>query len=635
MYQSKCSSRAVSQTNSMFRYAVFAALTSAILVLCAPTAKAEEAVTVAHGISKFGDLKYGPDFAHLDYVNPDAPKAGEISISFLGTFDSFNPYSRKGRSGILVSSMFESLLEGTADEAGANYYGLIAETVEYPETKDWAIFNLRPEAKFSNGTDITAEDVKFSYELFLTQGLESYRAALPRYIDTVEILGPKRVKFNFVDDAPRTEVIGLAGSLSIMSKQWFDETGARLDESRLDPGMGSGPYVLDSYEINQQIIWRRNPDYWATDLPLKRGRHNFDSIRIEYFGDSTAAFEGFKAGEYTYRVENTSKIWANEYNFDAITSGAAKQDEISHGSPASGQSFVFNLRKERFQDVRVREAIGLMFNFEWSNEALFYGLYSRVNSFWDNTYLAAEGLPSEAEIALLEPIAHLLPDGVLTDSAVTAPVSGSRQLDRGNLRKASALLDAAGWQVGDDGMRRNAAGETLVVEFLEDSPTFDRVINPYVDSLRRLGVDASLSRVDTAQFTSRQRAFDYDLIIETFSMGFEPSGSGLNQVFGSEEAEVSVFNGAGLKSAAVDALIDAVRKSKTSDDLQVAVTALDRVLRAERFWVPQWFKPSHWVAYYDMYERPENMPPYALGYLDFWWFNADKADALRASGALR
>jgi len=276
-----------------------------------------------------------------------------------------------------------------------------------------------------------------------------------------------------------------------------------------------------------------------------------------------------------------------------------------------------------------------MFNFEWSNEALFYGLYSRVNSFWDNTYLAAEGLPSEAEIALLEPIAHLLPDGVLTDSAVTAPVSGSRQLDRGNLRKASALLDAAGWQVGDDGMRRNAAGETLVVEFLEDSPTFDRVINPYVDSLRRLGVDASLSRVDTAQFTSRQRAFDYDLIIETFSMGFEPSGSGLNQVFGSEEAEVSVFNGAGLKSAAVDALIDAVRKSKTSGELQVAVTALDRVLRAERFWVPQWFKPSHWVAYYDMYERPENMPPYALGYLDFWWFNADKADALRASGALR
>ncbi len=634
MYQGKCSSRVMSRPNFMLRHTLFASLAVAVLALSAPFAKAEENITIAHGISKFGDLKYGPDFEHLEYVNPDAPKGGEISMSFLGTFDSFNPYSRKGRSGILASSIYETLLATTADEAGANYYGLIAETLEYPDSKDWVIFNIRPEAKFSNGNDITADDVKFSYELFLEQSLGSYSAALTRSIEKAEVLGPKRVKFTFTEDAPRNEVIGLAGGMTIVSKDWYEETGARLDESRLDPGIGSGPYVLDSYEINQQIIWRRNPDYWAKDLPLMRGRSNFDTIRIEYFGDSTAAFEGFKAGEYTYRVENTSKIWATEYTFDAITSGAAKQEEIAHGSPATGQSFVFNLRRERFQDVRVREAIGLMFNFEWSNEALFYGLYSRINSFWDNTYLAADGLPSEAELALLEPLADMLPDGVLTESAVMAPTSGPRQLDRANLRKASALLDDAGWLVGDDGMRRNAAGETLVVEILEDSPTFDRVINPYVDSLRRLGVDASLSRVDSAQYTARQRAFDYDMVVDTFSLGFEPGGV-LNQLFGSEDADTSVFNGAGLKSPAVDALIEIVRDAETSEELRVAISALDRVLRAERFWVPQWFKPSNWVAYYDMYEHPENMPPYALGTLDFWWYNADKAEALKASGALR
>ena len=634
MYQGKCSSRVISQPNSLLRRALFASLSVAVLALSAPIAKSEDAVTVAHGISKFGDLKYGPDFEHLDYVNPEAPKGGEISMSFLGTFDSFNPYSRKGRAGILASSAFESLLDGTADEAGANYYGLIAETLEYPDSKDWVIFNIRPEAQFSNGNDITADDVKFSYELFLEQSLASYAAALTRSIEAVEILGPKRIKFTFTPEAPRSEVLGLAGGMTIMSKDWYEETGARLDESRLDPGIGSGPYVLDSYEINQQIIYRRNPDYWAADLPLMRGRANFDTIRIEYFVDSTAAFEGFKAGEYTYRVENTSKIWANEYTFDAMTSGAAIQEEIGHGSPTTGQSFVFNLRRERFQDMRVREAIGLMFNFEWSNEALFYGLYSRINSFWDNTYLAASGTPSDAELALLEPIADILPDGVLTEPAVVAPTSGARQLDRANLRKASALLDAAGWIVGDDGMRRNAVGDTLVVEILEDSPTFDRVINPYVDSLRRLGVDASLSRVDPAQYTSRQRAFDYDMIIEQFSLGFEPGGN-LKQYFGSEDAETSVFNGAGLQSPAVDALIEIVRTAETADELKVGVTALDRVLRAERFWVPQWYKPSNWVAYYDMYEHPENMPPYALGTLDFWWYNADKAEALKASGALR
>jgi microcin C transport system substrate-binding protein len=302
---------------------------------------------------------------------------------------------------------------------------------------------------------------------------------------------------------------------------------------------------------------------------------------------------------------------------------------------ATGQSFIFNLRRPQFQDPRVREAIGLMFNYEWSNATLFHGLYARINSFWENSELAAEGPPSPEELAILEPLADILPPGVLTDPAVMAPVSGDRQLDRGNLRLASALLDEAGWDtVGADGLRRNAAGETLQVEFLNDSQTFDRIINPFVENLRRAGVDARMTRVDSAQMTNRERSYDFDMITDQLPMSLIP-GSGLKQYFGSETADVSVFNKMGLKSEAVDRLIDVVLATETREDMIHATRALDRVLRAYRFWVPQWFNNQHWVAYYDMFEHPEELPPYALGNLDFWWFNAEKAEALRAAGALR
>ena len=600
----------------------------AALTLAAP---ANADVITSHGISTFGELKYEAGFPHLDYVNPDAPKGGEISVWGFGSFDSMHPYTTKGRSGQLSSIFFESLLEGTADEPDS-VYGLVAESLEYPEDRSHVIFNMRPEARFSDGSPLTADDVVFSYEILRDKGLPSFRAVIQKQVESAEALGPHRVKFTFKEGEPTRDLPQTVGGLPIFSKAYYEASGADFEASTLTPGLGSGPYVLDSLEVGQQIVYRRNPDYWGKDLPINKGRHNFDRIRIEYFADYNSAFEGFKAGTYTYRTEASSKIWATGYDFPAVQNGWAKKDTPPDGTLASGQSFVFNLRRDKFQDKRVRQAIGMMFNFEWSNKTLFYGIYERIDSFWENSYLKAEGAPTEGELAFLRPLADKLPEGVLDGPVVMAPASSERQLDRKNLRRASAMLDEAGWPVGDDGMRRNAAGETLQVEILNDSQAFDRVINPYIENLRALGVDAVHTRIDNAQMTERERSFNFDMVVGNFRTALTP-GSELEQYFGSESAEFSIFNLAGFGSEAVDSLIDSVTAAEDRTTLDDATRALDRVLRAEVFWVPQWFKNTHTVAYYDMYRYPENLPPYALGPLDFWWFDQAAHDKLKAAGA--
>ena len=617
------------------RYRMQAVMFSLALVfsLCSGLAFASETVTKSHGYSYFGGMKYDADFKHLDYVNPDAPKGGEISTWGFGTFDSMNPYSRKGRAGALSSAPFESLMSGTADEVGSTY-GLLAHSLEYPSDLSWVIFNIREEAKFSDGTPLRAEDVVFTYNLFLEQGLPSYRAVLGSIVETAEIIDPLTVKYSFKPDSGDRDRIGTVGGLPVMSKAWFDETGARLDESRMEPAIGSGQYLLDSYEINRWIKYKRNPDYWGNDLPINRGRGNFDFIRIEYFADGNAAFEGFKSGAYTFKLENSSKTWATGYDFPALNDGHVVKKLLPDGSMATGQSFVMNLRRDKFSDVRVREAIAHLFNFEWSNESLFYGQYARVNSFWENSEFAATGTPSAGELALLEPLKDKLPDGVLSDEAVMAITSGARASDRKNLRAASKLLEEAGWSVGDDGLRRNAAGETLSIELLERSPAFDRVVLPFVENLKAVGIDAKYDRVDPAQYTDRTRNYDFDIITDQFPMSLEP-GSGLKQYFGSETADESVFNSMGLKSEGIDALIEHVVQSKDKESLKTSVMALDRALRAYKFWVPQWYNATHRVAYWDIFEHPETIAPYALGQLDYWWYNAEKAQKLKDAGVLR
>ena len=585
----------------------------------------------SHGISTFGELKYNSDFQHLDYVNPNAPKGGEVSIWAFGSFDSMHPYTTKGRSGSLSSIFFESLLTGTSDEIGSAY-GLVAKSMEYPKDRSWVIFNMRPEAKFSDNTPLTAEDVMFSYKLLQEKGLPSFRAVIEKEIDTVEILGKHKIKFTFKKGIPTRDLPASAGSLPIFSKNYYEKSGADFEASTLTPGIGSGPYILDNLDVGQTINYKRNPEYWGENLPINIGRNNFDKIRVEYFADYNSAFEGFKGGSYTFRTEYMSKLWATGYDFPAIDKKWVTKKLLPSGDMAPGQSFIINLRKDKFKDIRVRKAIGLMFNFEWSNKTLFYDLYARINSFWENSDMAATGKPSKDELIILNSLKNTLPSGIIDSDVAEVSVSSTKQLDRKNLRMASKLLDDAGWEVGDDGLRKNKNGATLDIEILNDSQAFTRIIEPFIENLKSLGVNAVHTKIDNAQMTERERSFDFDIVTGNFPMSFTP-GSGLKQYFGSETADVSIFNKAGIKSEVIDELIEVVMAAKTRDELKVAVKTLDRVLRSYYFWIPQWFKDVHTVAYYDYYEHPENLPPYDMGLLDFWWINNEKYKELKNEGA--
>ncbi len=620
-----------------FRGWAYTSMLGLFLVLLAATQLfAEEKNIKSHGFSEFGDLKYPEGFAHFDYVNPNAPRGGELSYAAQGTFDSFNPFTRKGRAGARSADQYESLMIPSYDEP-ASYYGLLAESLEYPESQEWVIFNIRPEARFSDGTPVTAEDVAFSHNLLLEQGLKSYADAVRKRIPRVEALSEHRVKFYFAPDIPRRSLISVAGNVPVYSKAWFeaDPENRRLDEPRLVQGIGSAPYVLDSYDINRRIIYKRNPDYWGDHVNVNVGRNNYDAIRIEYFSDSIAAMEGFKAGTFTLRQENNSKSWATAYDFPAIANGSIVRAELEDGNVPSATGFVMNLDRPQFQDPRVREAVQLAYNFEWTNESLQYGLFQQRHSFWEGTHLEATGLPEGRELEVLQSLGDAVDPAVLTEEPVTAHESRpARPNDRRNLRAAMKLLDEAGWLVGDDGIRRNANGQVLSIEFLSDQPTLDRIIQPFVDNLRALGVDAKYNRVDNAQFTLRRRDRDFDMIVGGYPTSLQPS-TGLYQQFGTEAASYSVFNPSGAHGPDIEPLIDNIVAATESEELFANVRALDRVLRAKRIMVPTWYLGKYWVAYWNMYEYPENLPPYDLGVQDLWWINAEKEAELKSSGALR
>ncbi|WP_240904289.1 extracellular solute-binding protein [Rhodobacter sp. SGA-6-6] len=605
----------------------------------ATAARAEEKVITSHGISTFGDLKLPADFTHLPYVNPDAPKGGEISQWAPGSFDSFNPYAIAGNAGALSSILYESILSGTADDVSAAYC-LLCETMEYPEDRSWVIFNLRKDVTFSDGSPFTAEDVLFSYELFRDKGIPEFRSVSNGKYQSVEVLDPYRIKFTFTPGTPFRDMPVNAGGTVIFSKAHYEANNRDLEKSSFEPFLGTGPYVLESYRPGQQIIYKRDEDYWGETHPLNVGQNNFDRIRIEYFADDNAAMEAFKAGVYTFRNESSAKQWATGYGFPAVAARDVIKAELPSGDIAGGQAFIFNLRREQFQDPRVREAIGLMFNFEWSNETLFYGIFSRINSIWENSDLAATGVAGPDEVAILQPLVDegLLPAGILTDEVPMAPVSSKdNALDRRNLRKASALLDEAGWTVGDDGMRRNAKGETLRMAMVHSRTDLLPVCNAFVQNLRALGVDASFDIIDDPQLQQRASPpnFDFDALPTTVvNGGLEPGGV-LKQAWSSVAKDNSSRNRMGYADPAVDRLLEVAEAATSREELRAAIRALDRVLRSQHVVVPRYFKKIHTVAYFDIYEHPETLPPYALGELAFWWYNPEKADALKAKGALK
>ena len=583
-----------------------------------------ESLIKSHGISSFGNLKYNEDFVHLEYVNPNAPKDGEISTWAFGTFDSLNRYIVKGNAAGSGNIFIETLMIETADEPDS-MYGLLAESIEYPHDRSFAIFNLRPEALFSDGTKVTASDVVFSHNILLEKGIPSLKQLFAG-IEKVEELSPSRVKFSFKEPSDNNEMLMLVASSSVFSKNFFSTRD--FAESSIEPMLGSGPYTLEKIEVGKRLVYKLNENYWGKDLAINKGRNNFKKIRYEYYADTTAAFEGFKAGEYTFRSENSSQKWAQDYNFPAIEKGIVKKETLSDGNLGAAQAFFFNLRLNKFEDPKIREALGLMFNFEWSNKTLFFGLYDRVTSFWENSNMKASGEISKEELTILSPLKSSLPKSVFDSSAFVPTISKPNKLDRKNRRKATKLFNEAGWNLVE-GKLQNENGDTFSTEILNYSPAFDRIINPFIENLKLLGIEAKHTRIDSTQYTERVRNFEWEIITSTYGNSLTP-GIELIQQYSSKTADIPSRNLVGLKNEGIDILISLASKAKTREELNLIIKCLDRSLRALHIWVPQWYKNVHTVAYRNQYSYPNNLPPFELGAFDFWWFDRQKAEIIES-----
>ncbi|MEP0090789.1 MAG: extracellular solute-binding protein [Paracoccaceae bacterium] len=635
----KRQSRAIATETDMSwtkRFA-FGVLSIGALLVGANTAWADnhEKIIMSHGYNEYDELKYSPDDPHLEYVNPNAPLGGEMSLALIGTFDSMNAFATLvGSPAAMSTSMYQDMMITTADEIGS-YYCLLCETLEYPESQDWVIFNIRRDVKFSDGVQMTGADILFAFEKLRTEGTPSYAQYVNQVVEKTELLDDYKIKFTFKEGVPRRSLIAVMGGLPAFPKHWYEQTGAKLDESRLEIGPGTGEYTIEPADIDvgRQLIYRRNPDYWGADHYLQVGRGNYDSIRLEYFGDTVAAFEAFKSGDITFRQENSSLSWATSYDFPALEKGWVVKDTVPGGNLPAARGFVFNMKNEKLQNRSLRRAIGLMFNFTWTNENLQYGLFRQREAFWDSDLLKATGLPEGRELELLEPFRDQLPPEIFTEPAVVPHESGSRPLDRRNLRKAIALMEEAGYTPGDDGMLRDADGQVLTLEFIEDTQSMDRIVLPYIENLKALGVDVTYNRIDPAQYQNREQNKDFEMRDAVYRSGFI-EGSGLEQKYSCKDSD-DVFNPAGYCNPVVDALGKSLQSVETYDDMAAHITAVDRILRYDYFMVPVWTLTDSWVAYYDKYEYPETLPPYALGHVDFWWINPDKEAALKSDGALR
>ena len=605
--------------------ALGAILVGALLATDLP-APASEA---KHGLSAFGDLAYPADFQHFKYVNPDAPKGGTFSLVGWGgvtTFDSLNNYILKGDAAQGLELLFDTLMTRAADEPDA-MYGLVASSAEIAADGMSVTFKLRPEARFSDGSQLTAEDVVFSFDTLKTRGHPIYAQTLADVVNA-EALDPHTVRYSFKGSLIRDLPLTVAG-LPILSKAYY--RAHDFTQTTLDPPLGSGAYVVGDVKQGRTISYKRDPNYWGKDLPVNRGRWNFDEIRFEYFRDRTAGMEGFKAGAYDFREEFTSKVWATEYEFPAIRAGKVKKEVLPDETPSGTQGFFLNRRREQFKDPLVRQALDLAFDFEWTNRNLFYSLYTRTQSYFENSSMKADGEPSSAEKSLLEGLGHPVSQEALGPAYVPPVTDGSGNI-RDKLQEAGKLLDQAGWTI-KDGKRVNDKGEQLKLEILNFEPAFERVTAPFVKNLQMLGIDATMRMVDPAQYQRRLKSFDYDITTERYQMRNTP-GVELRSYFGADAAKMDgSLNLAGISDPSVDALVERVIAAKSRDELEAAARGLDRVLRAGHYWVPHWYKASNDIAYWDKFSRPEIKPRFDRGILDTWWYDTAKAAKLTAAAA--
>lgn len=588
----------------------------------------------AHGIAVIGDLKYGPSFEQFDYVNTAAPRGGRIVTQLPAwgynqnpqTFNTLHIYVLRGDGAAGMPLTFASLMTGSSDEPGS-VYGFVAKDAEISDDRKALRFFLRPEAVFHDGSPITAKDVAFSLETLRDKGHPNIATELQEGIAEIAVEDERTIAVKLKPDTARSLPVTVA-TVPIFSRAWWD--GRDFQASYSEAPLGSGAYKVGSYSFGNYIEFERVADWWADDLPVMRGRFNFDRIRYEYYRDRTASFEAFKKGNVTFREDFRSRDWATSYNFPAIQDGRVIREEVPDGSPSGAQGWFINMREPKFADPRVRLALTYAFDFEWMNNNIMFGSYDRTYSFFQNSPLMAEGAPGAVELALLEPLRGQVPDEVFGEVFVP-PVSDGSGHDRAMLQKASELLTAAGCTRSGSGLLA-PDGSPFTIEFLDDDATFEPHHNAYIAGLKLLGITGSYRVVDAAQYTERLKRFDFDMVVSRFSTVLYPD-EGIKQFFGSDRAtQEGSYNLAGVADPAVDALLDKMTRADDWDTFVTASRALDRVLRAKHFWVPQWNKATHWFAYWDMFSRPEKVAEYDPGVLDTWWFDEAKAAKIGKAG---
>ena len=565
-----------------------------------------------HGLSLFGAPKLGKDFTHYPYVNPDAPKGGELRVAAIGSFDSLNNFTIKGSAASGLGMIYDTLMDTSLDEP-STAYGLIAETVSHPADNSSVTFVLRKQARFHDGTPVRAEDVAFS--------LEALRAANPFYrayyrdVAGTDILGPHEIRIRFAASGNR-ELPLILGQLPVLPKAYWTRDDRALEETTLDPPMGSGPYTIERVNAGRSITYKRNENYWARDLNVVQGRFNFERVRYEYFGDDTIAFEALKAGDVDYRREFSSRIWATGYDIDAVAQNRLKLETVAQKNGKGMQAFIFNTRRSPFDNALVREALNWAYDFEWTNKNLFYGQYARTGSFFEGSELAATGTPSAAELAFLEPLRGQIPDKTF-GARIENPVTDGSGNIRAHLRKARALLEQAGWKIDAGKLKRD--GTLFEMEFLLVQPAFERIVAPYIRNLERLGITARTRIIDPTQYQNRLNNYDFDAVVASFGQSLSP-GNEQRDYWSSQSADTrGGKNLIGIRDPAVDSLVEKLIFATSRQELVAATRALDRVLLSNHYVVPQWHAPHERLAFWDKLAHPARMPGLALGFPDLWW----------------
>ena len=574
---------------------------------------------ISHAIAMHGEPKYDQNFISVEYVSNNAEKGGNIVRSAIGTYDTFNPFTLKGTSAAGIGLLYESLTVGSSDEAFTEY-GLLAKSIEWPDDRSWVTFTLRDEAKWHDGKKITSDDVVWTFNTLMEKGHPFYKYYYGDVSEVIKITENK-VKFEFSTNTNK-ELVLIVGQLPVLPKHYWENKN--FEETTLDVPIGSGPYKVKSFDAGRSITYELDMDYWGFEnniVPIKVGKDNMGSIRYDYYKDRGVEREAFKSGEIDFFSENTSKEWATGYDIDAVTEGLIKKELIPHENPQGMQAFAFNTRKDIFADKRVRKALSFAFDFEWTNKNLFYGAYKRTDSFFENSELASSGLPSQAELAYLNPYIDQLPKEIFNEEYSNPKTDGSGFI-RNELQEATKLLQEAGWKLRD-GRLENSNGEPFEFEILLVSPAFERIVLPFIDNLEKLGINASLRTIDSSQYQKRIESFDFDMVVFTFSQSLSP-GNEQRNFWSSGAADTNGSrNIIGIKNNVIDLLIENLINAKDREDLITISRALDRVLLWNYYVIPQWHISAYRVLYWDMFDQPKQKPKYSLGF-DTWWVNQNK-----------